>query len=124
MDRDSVQFKAEFSKAIEDFKQTWPVSDIGGKRPGLRKEVEDDDDDVVLCLTQAWRCFMRSLRGLQGEEADVKEEEEGEDFEVLRREENLTNDKEEVIIREVEDDGNLDVVLYVNRQEDETVICF
>ena len=38
LETDSVQFQVELQKVIRGFKQTWPVSDIGGAKPGTEKK--------------------------------------------------------------------------------------
>ena len=124
MDTSSVQFKAEFNKTIEDFTQTWPVSDIGGKRPGLQKCQGDEDDGIISCMARAWGCFSRSFHGSGDEGIEAPEEIDKMENELFSLNQGLTNDKEEVTLTEMVDVEDVDMILHVNRRDVESAFCF
>ena len=70
LETDSVQFQTELQKAIEGFKQTWPISDIGVAKPGAERN--SAKEDAMPCSWFVSPCHTN--KGGGGEEETEEEE--------------------------------------------------
>ena len=98
LDTESVQFQTELREVIEGFKQTWPVSDIGGTKPGTKKKLATGKG-----APRKWFYFAK--KAAEGIEDEIDQK---------KQEENVQTVNEDVTFTRVDDSGENNMTFIIN----------